>query len=171
MFEPGETEKAMAKRRSQAILIIGGVGALVLALVVILVRQAVLSGASAGTGLENAVRAGTSDFDAYREKLIFEDKEIIVHPNMIGMAQYEVRAKVTNRGDRGIAGLELLGKIIDLQDGVVAQNVSLPIPRLRSKPLGPGQTMRISVKVDAPPKVSEADIKDVTLELRGLRFQ
>ena len=121
--------------------------------------------------MDGAVRAGSAEFDGYRERLIFEEKEIIVHPNMIGMSQYEVRAKLTNRGDRAISGLELLGKIIDLQDKVVAQNVSLPIPRLRSKPLAVGETMRISVKVDAPAKVTEADIKDVTLDLTGLRFQ
>ena len=90
---------------------------------------------------------------------------------MIGMAQYEVRARLTNRGEREVSGLELLGRIIDLQDGIVAQNISMPIPRVRSKPLAPGESMRISVKVDAPAKVAEADIKDVTLELRGIRFQ
>ena len=169
MFEPEETDKTTAKRRSQAMLIIAGVGALVLALVVILIRQALIP-ANQG-GLDNAVRAGAADFDAYREKLVFEDQEIIVHPNMMGMSQYEVKAKVTNRGEREVSGLELLGKIIDLQDVVVAQNVSLPIPRLRSKPLAPGETMRISVKVDAPAKVLEADVKTVTIELKGLRFQ
>lgn len=171
MFEPEETEKTTARRRSQAMLIVAGVGALVLALVVILIRQALAPGSHPSNSLENAVRAGAPDFDAYREKLIFEDKEIIVHPNMIGMAQYEVRARLTNRGEREVTGLELLGKIIDLQDAVVAQNVSMPIPRLRTKPLAPGETMRISVKVDAPAKVLEENVRDVTLELRGIRFQ
>lgn len=171
MFEPEETEKTTARRRSQAMLIVAGVGALVLALVVILIRQALAPGNHPANALENALRQGAPDFEAYREKLVFEDKEIIVHPNMIGMAQYEVRARLTNRGDREVNGLELLGKIVDLQDVVVAQNVSMPIPRLRTKPLAPGETMRISVKVDAPAKVAEADVKDVTLELRGLRFQ
>lgn len=171
MFEPEETEKTTARRRSQAMLIMAGVGALVLALVFILIRQALAPGNHPSNALENAVRAGAPDFDAYREKVVLEDKEIIVHPNMIGMSQYEVRVRLTNRGEREISGLELLGKIIDLQDVVVAQNVSMPIPRLRTKPLAPGETMRVSVKVDAPAKVSEADVRDVTLELQGLRFQ
>jgi hypothetical protein len=171
MFEPEETDKTTAKRRSQAILIIAGVGALVLALVVVLIRQAFAPGSHSSDSLENAVRAGAPDFDAYREKLVFEDKKIIVHPNMIGMAQYEVRAELSNRGEREVTGLELLGKIVDLQDVVVAQKVSMPIPKIRTKPLAPGETMRISVKVDAPAKVAEADVKDVTLELLGIRFQ
>jgi len=170
MFEPDETEKATAQRRSRAILLIGAVGALVLAVLVILVRQAFHSGPAPAAGLENAVRAGAAEFDSYRERVIFEDKEIIVHPNMIGMAQFEVRAKMTNRGDRTLSGVEMLGKMLDLNDQVVAQNVSLPIPRLRRE-LAPGESMRISVKVDAPQKVTEADVKDVTIELKGLRFQ
>lgn len=171
MFEPEETDKATSKRRAQALLLIGAVGAVVLAIVFVLARQAMNSGASESIGLEDALRAGNADFEIYRERLVFEDKEIIVHPNMIGMAQYEVRARVTNRGDRAISGLELLGKIIDLQDKVVAQNISLPIPRLRSEPLASGESMRLSVKVDAPAKVQESEVKDVTLELRGLRFK
>ena len=171
MFEPEETEKTTAKRRSQAMLIIAGIGALVLALVVVLIRQAMMSGTHSANALENAVRAGAPDFEAYREKLVFEEKEIIVHPNMIGMAQYDVRAKLTNRGDRAISGLELIGRIVDLGDKVVAESVSLPIPRVRREALSPGESMRISVKVDAPKKVAESDIKDVTVELKGIRFQ
>lgn len=175
MFEPKQPEEesdaSQNARRTKALLVIGGVGVLMLVLVGFLLQQTFKSRATQGAGLDGAVRAGAAEFDGYREKLFFEDKEIIVHPNMMGMSQYEVRAKLTNRGDRAISGIELLGKIIDLQDKVVAQNVSLPIPRLRSKPLAVGETMRISVKVDAPARVQEADVKDVTLDLTGLRFQ
>lgn len=171
MFEPDETEKTTAQRRSRAILLIGAIGALVLALLMILAREALQTDSPRGAILENAVRAGAADFDSYRERLALEEKEIIVHPNMIGMAQYEVRAKLTNRGDRTISGLEMVGRIINLQDQAVKEAISLPIPRLRQQPLGPGESMRISVKVDAPARVSEADVKDVTIELRGLRFQ
>ncbi len=178
MFEPKvepqldeESEEAQKAGRKKALLVIGGVGLMMLVLVALLLQQTFKSRAIQGAGLDGAVRAGAVEFDSYRERLVFEEKEIIVHPNMIGMSQYEVRAKLTNRGDRAISGLELLGKIIDLQDRVVAQNISLPIPRLRTRALAVGETMRISVKVDAPAKVQEADVKDVTLDLTGLRFQ
>ena len=94
-----------------------------------------------------------------------------MHPNMIGMLQLEVRARLHNRGDRPMTGVEIQGKMFDMEDKIIAQNTSIPIPRVRQEPLKPGESMRISVKVDAPGKISEGEIKDIVIELRGLRFQ
>ena len=86
------------------------------------------------------------------------------------MAQYEVQARLTNKGTRPISAVEVIGRIYDMQDKVVAENVSIPIPRARREPLKPGETINITVKVDAPPKITEADVKDILIELRGVRF-
>jgi hypothetical protein len=171
MFEEPKKEVEEPGNRKRALLVIGGIGVFVLLVFVWLANQALKPPQSAAAQLENAFRAGTTEFEGYRGKVVFDEKEIIVHPNMIGMAQYEVRAKMTNRGDRPINGIELLGRIVDLGDKVVAESTSLPIPRVRRDPLPPGESMRISVKVDAPSKVAEADVKDVTVELKGIRFQ
>jgi hypothetical protein len=95
----------------------------------------------------------------------------MVYPNMIGMWQLEARAKVTNRGDRELTGVEVIGKMFDLEDKVIAQAIRLPIPRSRKDPLKPGESMNIVLKVDAPQKITEDEVKDITIELRGLRFQ
>ena len=171
MFESPKNEVEEPGNRKRAILLLGGIGVFVLIVFFWLANQALKPPQSAAAQLENAFRAGTTEFEGYREKIVFDEKEIIVHPNMIGMAQYDVRAKLTNRGDRAISGLELIGRIVDLGDKVVAESVSLPIPRVRREALSPGESMRISVKVDAPKKVAESDIKDVTVELKGIRFQ
>ncbi len=169
MFEAKEDEPVDQQRRRKALLLVGALGLLVVLLVSVLIRLAFKPGHTS-TGLEDAVRAGSPEFEAYVPKLAFEEKEIIVHPNLIGMAQYEVRMKLTNRGDRTLTGVELLGRIITHDDKVVAQNISLPIPRIR-KSLAPGETMRISVKVDGPGNVSEAQVKDVTAELKALKVE
>jgi hypothetical protein len=39
------------------------------------------------------------------------------------------------------------------------------------RPLKPGESYDISIGVDAPPKVTEAEVKNITIELRGLRFR
>lgn len=171
MFEPPKNEVEEPGNRKRAIILLGGIGVIVLLVFIWLANQALKPPQSAAAQLDNAFRAGTTEFESFREKIVFDEKEIIVHPNMIGMAQYEVRAKMTNRGDRPVSGIELLGRIVDLGNKVVAESVSLPIPRLRREALPPGESMRISVKVDAPSKVAEADIKDVTVELKGIRFQ
>ena len=171
MFESPKNEVEEPGNRKRALLLLGGICVFALLVFFWLANQALKPPQSAAAQLENAFRAGTTEFDSYREKIVFDEKEIIVHPNMMGMAQYDVRAKLTNRGDRPISGIELLGRIVDLGGKVVAENISLPIPRLRREALAPGESMRISVKVDAPRKVAESDIKDVTVELKGIRFQ
>jgi hypothetical protein len=167
MFEP-EFQKDAEQSRSRAILWVGAAATLVLiALVVILVW----SRPENRPVLPNVLRAGAPEYDSYRDKVELEVIEKITHPNLIGMFQLEVRAKIHNRGDRTLTGVEVIGKMFDLSDKVIAQNTSVPIPRIRTQPLKPGESMDFSVKVDSPSKVTEDDIKDITIELHGLQFQ
>lgn len=167
MFEE-KSEKTTERARSRAILWAGAALALALtALVVLLAR----SRPQNQPVIENLQRAGAAEFDRYREKVEIELIAKIVHPNMIGMAQYEIKARLHNRGDRTLTGVELVGKMFDMQDKMITESVSLPIPRARTEPLKPGESMPVSVKIDGPPKITEAEIKDLAIELRGLRFE
>jgi len=167
MFEEPVSEKTLEQKRSRAILWMGAATVLVFtAILVLLVR----SKPQGDPVLDNVVRAGAADFDAYRGKVGIEVIDKIVHPNMIGMAQYEIKARLSNRGERVLTGVELIGKMIGLDDKLIKEAISLPIPRGRTEPLKPGETMNVSVKIDAPAKVTEDMIKDLVVELRGLRF-
>ena len=167
VFENGNDNGA-EQDRSRALLIVGAIAVLVLAA---LITMLALTKPASVREVENMLRAGSPEFEAYKAKVELEVIEKVVHPNMIGMWQLEVRARLTNQGDRELTGFEILGKMYDLQDKVIAQAVSMPIPRVRKEPLKPGESMRISVKVDAPGNVSEAEVKDISIELRGMRFQ
>ena|SRR5689334_16494918 len=169
MFEDvSVTEKTVARSRGRAIL--WGGTAVVLLLAVIIVWFA-KSRPEEPPGLVGASRAGAADFEAYKDKVEIETTDKIVHPNMIGMFQIEIRAKINNRGDKPITGLEVAGKMFDLEDKVIAERVSVPIPRAQPEPLKPGDSLTVRVKIDAPAKVSESDVKDVTIELQALKFQ
>ncbi len=162
------------------IMALGAIGALILAGVVVFFTrsaqpppppaQAALPGGTQAK-LENALRAGAPEFDNYKSKVTLEDEETYAAQNIIGLTQFTVRAKLHNRGDRALTGVEIIGRIYDLQDKVVAQNTSLPIPRARAAPLKPGESMSILVKVDTPSNIKEDDVKQVKIELQGLRFQ
>ncbi len=167
MFE-NENFKDVEQARSRALLVVGAIGALVLTALIVMLARTKPESVSV---TENMVRAGAPEFESYKDKVELEVIEKVAHPNMIGMLQLEVRAKLHNRGDRAMTGVEILGKMFDMEDKTIAQNVSIPIPRVRRESLKPGESMRISVKVDAPGKISEAEIKDIVIELRGLRFQ
>jgi hypothetical protein len=120
--------------------------------------------------LPNAVRAGNAEFDNYKSKVMLEEVDQIVHPNMLGMAQYEIQVRITNSGDRTITGFELAGKMIDLDDKLIKESTSTPIPRARTAPLKPGESFLAAVKIDAPKSVTEDMIKDLVAELRALQF-
>jgi hypothetical protein len=120
--------------------------------------------------LENVARAGSADFDAYKDKLEFEYIDKMVYPSVVGLWQLQVRARMYNRGDRPVTGVEVVGKMLDLSDKIIAQATTVPIPRIRREPLKPGESIEFTVKVDAPGKVTEAEVKDIVVEVRGLRF-
>lgn len=162
-----EPEENIERNRSRLVLWMG-VATVVLigALIALLAR----SRPQDSEVIENVLRAGAPEFDAYKDKVQLEMIEVIVHPNMIGMAQHEIRAKLHNRGDRTLTGIEVSGRMIDLDDKIVTQGVSHPIPRTRPEPLKPGESMNFNLKLDRPAKVSEDVVKDHALELRGLRF-
>lgn len=169
MFENEvETEKSVERSRSRAILWVGTAGVLLLTAIIVLFAK---SRPHEAASLEGGARAGNAEFDAYKEKVEIEVTDKVVHPNMVGMFQIDIRAKVHNRSERQITGLEIVGKMLALDDKVISQRVSIPIPRGRQEPLKPGESIPVSVKVDAPGKTSEADVKDVVIELSALRFQ
>jgi len=158
------------QNRSRGVLVVGAIAALMLALLIIAL---VMTRSAGDREVENMVRAGSPEFDAYKDKVVVEvDPEgKMVYPNMIGMWQLQAKAKLSNLGDRELLGVEVIGKMIDHEDKVIAQAVKLPIPRAQPGPLKPGESTTIWVKVDAPRKITEDDVKDITVELRGLRFQ
>jgi hypothetical protein len=167
MFEP-EIEQKNERNPIRPFIWIGGIAVLlILAIIWVLTN---LNPENRPYTLDNVAREGSADFDAYKGKLEFEYIDKMVYPTMMGLWQLQVKARMHNRGDRPLTGVEVVGKMLDLEDKVLAQATSLPIPRIRKEPLNPGESVEFSVKVDAPGKVTEDDVKDIVLEVRGLRF-
>lgn len=161
---------AVEQDRSRPLLVVGAIAALMLAILVIAL---VMTKSAREREIENMVRAGSPEFEAYKDKAVLEvDPDgKMVHPNMIGMWQLAARATLSNRGDRELTGVEVIGKMIDREDKVIASVISRPIPSVKNETLKPGESMIVTIKVDAPGKISEGEVKDITIELRGLRFQ
>jgi hypothetical protein len=167
MFE-NENGKIVERERSRALLWVGAAGALAIAVLLLVLIKAKPENAPV---VENVLRASAQEFEAYKGKVELEILDKVVHPNMLGLAQYEVRARVHNRGDRTLSAIELTGLMIGLDDKTIKQITSLPIPRGRQEPLPPGDSIPVSVKIEAPAKITEDMIKDLVIELRGLKFQ
>jgi len=167
MFETEAEQPVEEKKRAN--LIVGVLGLLALGLIGAVIWIAT-SKPKEQPPLPNAVRTGTADFDNYKSKVELEMLETVVHPNMIGLKQYQIKARLTNRGERTLTGVEVVGKMFGLDDRLITEGIGVPIPRIRPEPLKPGETIKFSVKIEPPAKVSEDDIKNFAVELRGLQF-
>ena len=164
-----ENDNGGERDRSRALLVLGAIATLILA---VIITALTLTKPAVEREVENMVRAGSPEFDAYKDKVVLEvDPVKMSYPNMVGMWQLAVTATLSNRGNRELTGVEVVGKMLDLEDKVIAQAVSLPIPRIRKESLKPGESMTVKVKVDAPAKITEDQVKDILMELSGLRFQ
>ncbi|MBS1809010.1 MAG: hypothetical protein JST84_12675 [Acidobacteria bacterium] len=182
MFET-ETEQMTEQRRSRLLMILGGVGALGLAIVIVFLSRGTrttpvpAAGSAALPGgtqvrLENAVRAGSPEFDGYKAKVTLEDFDKIGASNAMGMTQLALKARLTNRGDRTLTGIEIALRAMSYSEEgkALALNYGHPVPNKQSQ-LKPGESMPITVKVDLPSTISEADVSDIVPEITGLRFQ
>jgi hypothetical protein len=158
------------RNSSRPLLAVGAIAGLMLAILIIALA---LARSASDKEIENIVRAGSPEFDAYKDKVVLEidPERKMVHPNMIGMWQLVAEATLSNRGDRELTGVEVIGKMIGLEGNVLAHTITRPIPRSRNEPLKPGESMTFKVKVDAPAKVTEFEVKDILVELSGLRFR
>jgi hypothetical protein len=166
--EASQLEALDRQERRRRLLIIGALAAIGLGIMVALFAG---SQESKSSDIEGIQRTGTNDFDGYRDKVQIEMIETIVHPNLIGMAQHEVRARLTNLGDRTLTAVEVHGRMLGLDDSTVAETTGYPIPRANSQPLAPGKSLDFSIKIDRPGNVGEELVKDHALELRGVRWQ
>jgi hypothetical protein len=161
-----------AQSRPWPLLAAGAVAAVIMA---ILIAALVMTKPSVDQESEKIVRAGSPEFDAYKDKVALaidpDPDGKIVYDNWLGMWQLQAKAKLSNMGDRELIGVEVIGRLIGHENNVITQAVKLPIPSSRKTSLKPGESTDIFVRVDAPPKVTEPEVKDITVELRGLRFQ
>src|SRR5262249_31485569 len=89
-----ENGNVVERDRSRALLIVGAIAALVLA---IMIAALSMTKPAKEREVENIVRAGSPEFDAYKDKVVLEvdPDSKMVHPNMIGMWQLAVTATLT----------------------------------------------------------------------------
>jgi len=170
MFNCEEKAVADAAERRQRKVRLLSFGALTA--VTIGVFTALFSGTQQNrdSDIAGIVRSGNSQYDVYRDKVQVEMIETIVHPNLIGMAQHEVRARISNLGDRSVTAVEIKGRMIGLDEATITTSTAYPIPRASTTPLLPGGTIGFSIKIDRPGNIGEELVKDHALEVTGIRF-
>jgi len=169
MFDEEKIAAEAAEKRSRTRIMLA-LTAIAGAALLLMVGLLMATQPSSSKAIEGIQREGAGEFDGYRSQITLEMVETIVHPNLVGMAQHEVRGVITNQGQRPITAMEIRARMIGLEDQTIVEATGYPIPRSRTKPLAPGEEYSFSLKLDRPGNVSEDLVKDHSLELRGVRF-
>ena len=170
MFNYEDKSPDKEKEHRERRLRLGSFGALTAVIIGVVLAVVTGSEKSKDSDIQGILRNGDGQFDGYRDKLQVELIETIVHPNLIGMAQHELRARLTNQGERLISAIEVKGLMIGLDDSVITTSTAYPIPRSTRQPLPPGSSVGFSIKVDRPGNLGEELVKDHKLQLTGIRF-
>jgi hypothetical protein len=77
--------------------------------------------------LEGALRAGTLEFDEYRERIVIEQPQAIAARRAASNPAQELTATVRNNTGRVIKGLEVSGAVIDAQGSRLSELVAVII--------------------------------------------
>jgi hypothetical protein len=116
--------------------------------------------------LEQALRAGSPDFDQYRERLKVEGLAATQSSRALGDIVMELTATVRNATGRTISGLELRGAVVDAQGAPVGERTVVVIPGQQAS-LKPDETMSVRLLIEGIKP--EADRSNIRLEVAGVR--
>lgn len=118
--------------------------------------------------LEGALRAGSPEFEQYRERIVIGAPRAIEAPRALGDMVVELNAAVSNSTGRAINGIELRGAVLDPQGNVIRERTIVPVPSQQSR-LAPGETMDARILLEGvDPNTTRAGVR---VEVTGVRFE
>lgn len=131
----------------------------------------VLTRPPASTGetpqLDGALRAGTPEFERYRERLVIDSPEATASPRALGDLLVELKTNVRNETGRRIDGLEMRGVVLNAQGTPVGERIAVIIP-LQQTALEPGEEMSVRMLIEGVSP--DAERAGARVEVTGLRF-
>ncbi|HEX5704816.1 MAG TPA: hypothetical protein VFX97_16575 [Pyrinomonadaceae bacterium] len=133
------------KPRRTLIIVVAVIAAVVIGgFFYLLMRETAAPGAPAT--LADAVRAGSPEFEQYREKIALDKPEALQSTNVLGGFQMDLETTVRNFTGRTIVGLEIRAAILNSQGGVLRDRTIVVIPAKRAE-LEPNKTMFVTVPI------------------------
>lgn len=146
------------------------VSALLVAAVVYLVTRP--GPQSAEPRLENALRAGSPEFDQHRERVVIDfdpDENATTGVRALGDLVVNMKPTIRNFTGRTITGLELHAVAVDLENKVMKERTVIAIPRTGAAELDPNKTLDVPIMLEGLSKdILPANLR---VELTGVRFK
>jgi hypothetical protein len=128
------------------------------------------TGGSAGgqERLEGGIRAGTPEFEPYRERIVLDKPEATEATRPIGDMVMRLTSTVRNFTGRTINGLEIYAAVIDSQGKPVKERTVIVVPT-RQPEIEPNRTMEVPVMLEGMKK--EDDRADIKMEVTAVKFK
>ncbi len=115
--------------------------------------------------LERALRAGASEFDEVRSRILVEKPQATIAPRALGDKVVELTTSVRNETGRTINGLALRGAVLDPQGTALRERTVVIVPAQQAV-LAPGETMNVRILLEGLDPNSER--ADTHVEITGV---
>ncbi len=119
--------------------------------------------------LENAIRAGSPDFEKYQKLIALDDPEADESPRALGDIVMTLHTTARNFTGRTIIGLEVHAAVVDHQNQPVKERTVVVIPLADRDALEPNKTMFVGVRLEG---MTESDDRaNIKMEVTAFRFK
>ncbi|MBC7909037.1 MAG: hypothetical protein H7Y30_00965 [Pyrinomonadaceae bacterium] len=166
--EQDVAEKSNTQRN--IFIVVGAISVLLIAGLVYLAKRPAADG-TAQPQLEGAIRAGTPEFEKYKEFVKVDEPEALESPRTVGGIWMKLSTTVRNFTGKTINGLEMRGTVVDIQGNPVKDRVMVIIPNAAKDltELEPNKTLPVDIVVEGFSK--DADRPNIKMEVTAVRFK
>jgi hypothetical protein len=119
--------------------------------------------------LDNAIRAGSPDFEKYKKLIALDDPEADESPRALGDIVMTLHTTARNFTGRTITGLEVRAAVVDHQNQPVKERTVVVIPLADREALEPNKTMFVAVRLEG--MTDSDDRANIKMEVTGFRFK
>ncbi len=107
--------------------------------------------------LENALRAGSGEFEKYRELIKRDEPEAVSQGNVAGGLEMVLATTVRNFTGRTLSGVEMKGTVTDLDDKPIKERTMIVIPSAGLTELENNKTARVKITIPGFTKQEDKD--------------
>jgi hypothetical protein len=119
--------------------------------------------------LDNAIRAGSPDFEKYKKLIGLDDPEADESPRALGDIVMTLHTTARNFTGRTITGLEVHAAVVDHQNQPVKERTVVVIPLPDRDELEANKTMFVGVRLEG---MTESDDRaNIKMEVTAFRFK
>ena len=119
--------------------------------------------------LDNAIRAGSPDFEKYKKLIPLDDPEADESPRALGDIVMTLHTTARNFTGRTIIGLEVRAAVVDHQNQPVKERTVVVIPLPDREELEPNKRLFVGVRLEG---MTETDDRaNIKMEVVGFRFR